>query len=163
MLKTVYEEVKSLFGTYNRAIEGLDGKASTLFGFAVLIAGVFVGLGSYVVDKVQNQWFNWFITFFVIGAISLICSAVLSLWAYQVKRRALGPDLGFLKEIGKISSKKKALEKLVGKYYECIDENVGVVNSKSKKIKFSLWAVLIGVSVILADVLIFVVIMSLVR
>lgn len=153
ILEIIHEEVRFLSETYFRAIEGLDGKAANLFGFAVIIAGVCAGSSPFIIDKVEQNL--WFIRFFVGGVILLVFSAILSLWAYQVKRRALGPSLATFEKIEKIRSRKKIIEELNNAYYECIDYNSKVVRSKSKKIKFSLGLMLVGISIILADVLIF--------
>lgn len=149
----IYEEVKSLSESYVRAIEALDAKAATLFGFAAVIIGISASLSPYVIDKMGS----WTRFFFLLGTGVMAISALLSFWAYRVRMIALGPDVDALHNLLEKTNnvdKEEVFEKLSITHFNCIYHNIGVLAVKRDQIKTSFWAGLLGISILIISVIV---------
>lgn len=121
-MEIVYREVKSLSDSYIRLIKAIQGKASNLFSFAGLILGISASLSPYITNKTDYE-----VQFFFFTGVTLIgISAILSLWAYKIKKISIGSEFedlsNLLSKINEIK-KKTILKKVCKDYEKSVEEN----------------------------------------
>lgn len=152
-LELIHEEIKFLSGACVRAIEALDAKAATLFGFAAVIIGICASLSPYVIEKMGAT----LKFFFLVGAGAMVVSAFSSILAYKMRKVALGVRVKNLpKTIKKIDNIKRedAIKKFCLEHQKCINDNNKILIDKGKKIKLSFWAGFVGILLLFISVLI---------
>lgn len=148
----VYELINDRFRLERQRTSDLDGKASSIIGFAGVIVSLQAGLGSFLLKKIPKtyEFYIHLYVLFLLGIIFLMCSILCGLKAYYVRTWKIVPDPEYLiEEYAKKDRSRIDILRIVSQEISnAFMENKTTNDDKAKFIRFGFIFLVLGITVI---------------
>jgi hypothetical protein len=145
-LTVLYDETRHTLDRQMDLVDGLNGRAQQLLGFAAVIVSVIAAIGG----KEQSDWVRALVLF-DLSLFAVVAGLCFAAWRFKTYRD--DPDVVRLYTKYRYADEAKIRDQVIGNRFDAIDHNAKIIGWKESRIRDASW-VLVGAFIVLAALVI---------